>query len=442
MTGQRISISQSQRLALTAGLATSIEVLRMDAGGLTRFLQEQAAANPFLAVEPPPLTPWLPRWTQAFGASLPDGRPEAQAPGPSLIAHVMAQIDGLLRSRRERQIALVLAEALEPSGWLGQPWEALVRQTRSAAGDAEAVLARLQTMEPTGLFARNLGECLRLQAQEAGHLDTVMSCMIDHLDMLAARDFAALARLCNVPEVQIVARLRLIRGYDPKPGARFDPGAADAREPDLVVTTTEAGLLVTLNRSSLPTLAVRRPATRPEAEAERRALASALGLARMVERRNATLLRVAREILARQTAALTGGLGALVPLTLADVAAALDLHPSTVGRVVAGAAVATPQGTWMLRHLVVGKVGDASAAAIRAAIDRLVAAEDPARPLTDDALAAALGLAGLPVARRTVAKYREMLGIPIAGARRRHARRRRAAAPDVALGADTGLGRP
>jgi RNA polymerase sigma-54 factor len=422
MARQGIGLRQAQRMQLNLGLQASISILRMDAGGLTRFLEEQAARNPFLVVEDAPLVPsaWLPRWTSAFaeaqgGAAL----PEAASPGPSLMAHVLAEIEQVTRSPRERQIALVLAEALEPSGWLGRPLAELARQAGCAIGDAEAVLARLQGIEPTGLFARSLAECLRLQADEAGRLDGVMAGVLDNLPMVAKGDIAGLARLCAAAEAEVLARLRVIRSFDPKPGAQFDPGATDAREPDLVVTKGEKGWEVQLNRSALPALTVRRPEGRLAAEAERAALAEALGLRRMVERRNTTLLRVAQEVLVRQVAALDQGLGAMVPLTLAAVAEALDLHESTVSRVVAGVSLATPQGTWRLKALFGPQVGDRSAAAIRAEIARLVAAESPKAPLSDRALAEALVAEGRDVARRTVAKYREMLRIPPAGARRR-----------------------
>jgi RNA polymerase sigma-54 factor len=175
---------------------------------------------------------------------------------------------------------------------------------------------------------------------------------------------------------------------------------------------------VQLNRSALPALSVRRPEGRVTAQEERAALAQALGLRRVVERRNTTLLRVAREVVLRQIAALDGGLAEVVPLTLAEVAQALDLHESTVSRAVAGVSIATGQGTWQLRALFGPQVGDRSAAAIRAQIALLVAAENPARPLTDRALTEALVASGRDVARRTVTKYRELLRIPPAGSRR------------------------
>jgi RNA polymerase sigma-54 factor len=211
----------------------------------------------------------------------------------------------------------------------------------------------------------------------------------------------------------------VIRSFDPKPGTQFDPGSSGTQEPDLIVTAGPPGWEVQLNRSALPALSVRRPEGRVTAQAERAALAEALGLRRIVERRNTTLLRVAQEVMQRQIAALDGGLGALHPLTLSEVARALDLHESTVSRALAGVSIATPQGTWQLRALFGPQVGDSAAAAIRAQIAQLVGTENPARPLTDRAITEALLASGRDVARRTVAKYREMLRIPPAGSRRR-----------------------
>jgi RNA polymerase sigma-54 factor len=423
MARQRIGLTQTQRLQLNPGLQQSIRLLRMGAGGLTRFLEEQAARNPFLVVEAPPVLPMarLPRWSGAFAATRrgETGRTDPEMPAPSLMAHVLTQIQALVRSARDRQIALVLAEALEPSGWLGRPLADLARQAGCAPADAEAVLIRLQQIEPTGLFARSLAECLRLQAQEADRLDPVMQTVLDNLELVASGEIGTLARLCAVPESDVLACLRVIRSFDPKPGAQFDPGSSDAREPDLIVTAGPAGWDVQLNRSALPALSVRRPKGRLTVQAERAALAEALGLRRIVERRNTTLLRVAQEVMQRQLAALEAGLAALRPMTLADVAGALGLHESTVSRAVAGVSMATPQGTWQLRALFGPQVGDRSSAAIRAQIARLVASEDPARPLTDQAITEALLASGRDVARRTVAKYRDMLRIPPAGSRRR-----------------------
>ena len=418
MSGQRIGLHQSQRLQLNTALRNSIQLLRMDAGGLTRYLEEQAEKNPFLRVDAPEVVPgqWLPRWSQAFATG---SAPEAAAPGPSLMSHVLTQIELLTRSPRERQIALVLAEALEPSGWLGAPLDDLARRAGCAVGDAAAVLKRLQRMEPSGLFAEGLADCLRIQADEAGLLDPVLEACLDNLPLLAEGAIGRLARIAASSEAEVLRRIRVIRSFDPKPGAQFDPGVTDAREPDLVVAPLLGGWDVQLNRSALPAVAVLRPDRRPLDPEERVRLAAALDLTRMLERRNATLLRVAREVLSRQAAALETGLGALLPLRQAEVAEALDLNESTISRAVAGVAVATPLGTWRLADLFATQVGDSSGPAIRSALARLIAAENPHRPLSDRALAEALALVGHPVARRTVTKYREMLRIPTGGQRRR-----------------------
>lgn len=421
---QSIGLTQSQRLQLNTGLQTAIALLRMDAGGLTRFLEEQAERNGYLAVEAPPVDPaaWTPRWTSAFHGQTAE-MPDTAQPGPSLMAHVLSQIETVTRSERERSIALVLAEALEPSGWLGRPVPELAVEARCSVGDAEAVLMRLQRMEPTGLFARSLAECLRLQAVEADRLDAVMTVILDHLDLLAEGRIAQIAQMASATEADILARLRVIRSFDPKPGAQFEPGTVDAREPDLTVARVGQGWQVALNRSALPAVSVRRPGSRPEGAEERAALAEALGLRRMLERRNATLLRVAQEVISRQQDVLDAGLGALQPLGMAEVAETMGLHESTISRAVAGVSLATPRGTWALRSLFGPRVGDTSAAAIRADIARLVAAEDPGTPLSDLALTDALAASGRPVARRTVAKYRAQLRIPTAGQRRRSRRR-------------------
>ncbi|SNX71752.1 RNA polymerase RpoN-/SigL-like sigma 54 subunit [Cereibacter ovatus] len=421
---QRISIAQTQRLQLNLGLSASIRLLSADAAGLSRYLEEQAAENPHLLLERVPPQDWLPRWSSliprlAAGEANPvdvEG-----AAGPSLMAHVMGQIDRLFPDNPQRRIAIALAEALEPSGWLGGDLRKVASQTGRPPAEVEAVLLGLQRIEPAGIFARNLSECLRLQAAEADVLDPTLATMLDHLDLVAQGAFGRLARMCGVEEPEITARLRLIRGFDPKPGAQFDPGAAPVREPDLIATKGASGWEVALNRSALPSVQVRRPDTRPATPAARAVWAQAQAVGRMVETRNATLLRVAREILSRQEAALDQGPSALLPLTMAEIADALDLHESTVSRVVAGASVDTPLGTWWLRRLFSGRLGEGgpSAAAIRAAIARLVAAEPPSAPLSDGALTEALAAEGFVVARRTVAKYREMLNIPPGHRRRR-----------------------
>ena len=185
------------------------------------------------------------------------------------------------------------------------------------------------------------------------------------------------------------------------------------RGPDLLGEKGAAGWIVSLNRSALPSVSV--------ADGRAKGRAEARALIRMIEGRNATLLSVGQDVLNRQTAALEAGFGALVPMTMAEVAQALGLHEGTISRVVAGTAVDTPRGTWWLRALFTKapREGGPTAGALRDRLARLVAEEDPDHPLSDDALATALAEGGAPIARRTVAKYRMMLNLPPAHRRRR-----------------------
>lgn len=411
----RITISQSQRLALNGQLLTSLKLLHFDALTLTRYLEEQAEANPNLKLDWPAPKEWLPRWQSAFQRTTNSVEDVASA-SPGLQGHVLQQLGTLRLSASQRALAEALVEALEPSGWLGQPLEELAREAAVPIAEAEALLARLQRLDPPGLFARSLAECLTVQAEEAGILGPPMRLLLADLPLVAQGDIPRMARSLRLTEAAVVAQLRLLRGLDPKPGARFESIAAPVREPDLVVTrSATGGWRIELNRSALPSLSL--------SDGTGEGKAAAQTLIRLVEGRNATLLKVGREILLRQSAALERGLGALVPLTMAGIAESLELAQSTISRVVAGVSVDTPLGTWWLKGLFSTGVGSdgLSGAALRDRLLRMIRAEDPSHPLTDDAIAAAFASEGAVLSRRTVAKYRSQLALQPAQKRKRQA---------------------
>lgn len=400
-------------------MQTSLRVLRADAAGLARYLEEQASEIPALTLVPtlPGPGDWLPRWSGMLPE--PGSAPrEAATPAPSLIAHVLGAIPALVPPEGYR-IAYALTEALEPTGWLGQSTDRIAADLGVADAAVETVLTQLQAIEPAGLFARTLAECLHLQAADAGCLDDVMRAMLGRLDLVASGDWAAMSRVAQAPEAEIMACFRTIRSFNPKPGTHFSSVASPLREPDLAVRPGPDGWAVSLNRSSLPTLLVDDAA--PGATAARAVLT-------LIERRHSTLIAVAQSILVHQRAALEQGPAMLRPLAMRTVAEAVGLHKSTVSRVVAGTAIDTPHGTWWLRALFSGDMGsDTGAAALRARLGRLIAAEDRTAPLSDEALAMALRLPasasgdtgpGPQISRRTVAKYRAALRIPPAHRRR------------------------
>jgi RNA polymerase sigma-54 factor len=418
----RTNLSLRQRMHLTQGLSASIRVLSMDASGLSRYLAEQAADNPHLRLEeaplPAPLS--LPRWT---GVLLPHG--DGAEPGrlsagaPSLLAHVEAGIARLIPPGRARRLALALSAALEPSGWLARPLAALAAETGASVPELESVLVQLRGLDPPGLFARSLQDCLTLQAVEAGWFDPVAQVCLANLPLVAAGEVDRLARLARADPAAVRACLRRIRTLNPKPGAVFDPGAPPAPTPDLLARLHGGVWLVEPNPAAHPALRLDRT---PARGADAGRLAEARALVRQVEARGRTLLRVGQEIARRQAAALHDGPAALVPMSMEDIAEPLGLHPTTVGRAVAGVSMDTPRGPVWLRRFFSAAVGEGgqAAAAVKARLAALVAAEDPRAPLSDLALAGQLAAAGLgTAARRTVAKYRAALGLPPAHLRRR-----------------------
>lgn len=429
----RIVIAQQQRLALNTTLSAAIRMLRSDAAGLVRYLEEQAAENPHIRLvgpEQPALGDWLPRWSGVltYGTREQAEPPEPAAADASLTAHVLAAARAMTLPAGGQRIALALIEALEPSGWLGRSAQAVAGDLGLEVAEVEAVLKRLQTIDPPGIFARDLAECLAIQAADLGALDREMAVLLQNLELLAAGDIPRLTQICGCDEAGITRRFRTIRTLNPKPGAGFSASnPAYSREPDLVARPLKDGRWqVGLNRSALPEVEVD-----PSAPGSDTALRAAKALRHMVRARNDTLLRVGREIVTRQAAALVQGPQALRPMTMADLAEALGLHVSTISRVVAGASLDGPIGVHWLRQMFSGARGamtegtaPQAAAALRSRLRRIVTDEDRAAPLSDAALADRLADdTGVRLARRTVAQYREAEGIPPAHRRRLRAPR-------------------
>lgn len=436
MVGANLALRQSGAVAMTAQLTQAIGLLALDNAALAAHVT--ALANPHLdlrpraelsavwldlvRIVPPPVQPLpggAPSWALGTGG-LPLDR-DLPAAAPGLVAHVMAQLGLLVRDPALHPVALVVIEALEPSGWLSADVPALAARARVAPAVVEDVLARLQQAEPAGLFARSLAECLALQARDQGFLTPAFAALLAHLPLVAAGDLDGLALACGCPRDAVAAMIRRLRGLNPKPGAAFGDAPAPLRAPDLVLRPEGGGWLVELNAASLPAPRLRPDAPGGSPEAWR----AARWLMRALERRNATALRVASEIVARQQGLLARGPDAMDPLTIADIALATGLHRSTISRVTAALTVALPRRTLPLRAFFCARVtgraqpGDApSVPAMLGMLRAIVAAEDPARPLSDDAIAQRLAQGGAALARRTVAKYRAQAGIPAQPARR------------------------
>lgn len=414
---------------MTRSLGQAINLLRFNNRELTAFLAFQEAVNPHLVLrtagDPPERVP--DRNATRFG-NMSGAVPVDQLASPSggLHDHVRRETRLVLASAAERSIAEHFIESLEATGWLGRSVEDIARAAGCDLAAAHAVLVKIQQIDPPGLFARSLAECLRLQASDAEVLTKELSCLLDNLPMLARGEFDALAKICGCDRKAIVAHFATIRGFNPKPGLAFGSDEVRTGAPDLVVTLDNNGISVDLNRSTLPAIIVDDVAG--VSTADQRMLDAAKALARAVERRNISTLQVATEIVRRQSDFFRSGLTALKPLTLREVAEATGVHESTVSRVTAGLRMDTPRGPIGLRDFfgsgLATKGGPVSSVAVQSHIRDMIEAEDPAHPLPDARIAARLSDLGIHIARRTVTKYREKLSIPGAVERRAHGKLR------------------
>jgi RNA polymerase sigma-54 factor len=414
-------------------------LLQMGNPELQSFIEQQAEENPFLELAPTrPAPAPLPRGTAGRAgddfdpiAALEDTRK------PSLYTHVASQIAGLGLSEAGIELASVFVDALEPSGWLGQSLEAIAARAGVELPTAEDMLTRLQKLEPAGIFARNLAECLRLQAAEQGLLTPLFAAVLDNLPLLASADLPALARLCRCDTADLRAVLRDIRSLDPKPGAQFDAAPEPIRPPDLIVTAAMGGgWQIELNRSTLPRVLIdnEKAETLSDAAATRsptrsyvaERLSVARWLSRAVDHRNRTVLKIGQAILQGQPEFLEQGPAHLRPMILRDVAEQAGVHESTVSRVTTGILMATPHGTFPLKHFFTAALDGpqdvcASAGSVRHRIAKMIRSEPAGKPLSDDQLVHLMQAEGVTVARRTVAKYREQMNIPGSSVRRRQA---------------------
>jgi RNA polymerase sigma-54 factor len=355
------------------------------------------------------------------------------APDISLREHLMQQA-GAIASGRQLLLLEQLIEHIEPSGWLGADLMGIAYRLGVAMAEMEEALAVLQSFDPTGVGARDLAECIALQAKEADRYDPCMARLIDNLDLVARGSFDQLKRLCRVDDEDLRDMLVELRSYDPKPGLRFDrDDAAIAVTPDIFVSAQGKGWAIELNSANLPRLLVNRSYyaemggggnNKAANNWLNEALADANWLIKAMDQRQRTIMKVAQEIVKQQEGFFREGVSRLKPLTLRQVAEAIDMHESTVSRVTSNKYLHCSRGLFDLKYFfssgVASADGDgASAEAVKAAIKALIDAEAPDDILSDDTLVDMLKEKGFDIARRTVAKYREAMGIGSSVQRRR-----------------------
>jgi RNA polymerase sigma-54 factor len=377
---------------------------------------------------------WGGEFRVAMGEAGPD-IDERGAAAASLAEHLHAQIGQVARDPWLAGMARHLADQLDEAGYLPATCREIAQELGVDEDEVEAALQLLQSLDPTGVGARSLAECIALQAREADRYDPCMAKLIDNLDLLARGEIARLKRMCGVDDEDFAEMMAELRGYDPKPGLRFGAVGGDPVTPDIVIAPgADGGWDITLNQATLPRLIVNRAyyvemRSGVDDKAARGwlsdKLADANWLIKALDQRAKTILKVASELVKQQDAFFRHGVSQLKPLTLRTVAEAISMHESTVSRVTSNKYLSCERGTFELKYFFTSGVGaidgegGASAEAVKAAIRTLIDAEDPKAILSDDTLVDLLKEKGFELARRTVAKYREAIGLGSSVQRRR-----------------------
>ena len=474
MAEPTLQLRLSQKLALSPQLQQAIRLLQLNRIELREYVQEVLDANPILertegGAEEGAAEPDLPSgddvqepggddgisdweyeaagsepWPESSGFEGFGGEPQiADTSADSLRDHLLWQINLSHFSPADTAIAQAIVYGLDEDGYLqdsiGEIRASLAPELLVDEDEVLAVLHRVQRLEPVGVATRDPAECIRVQLaalpSDTGGRDLALRIARDFLDLVARHDFDELSRQTGAGEQALQDALELIQSLEPRPGARYDNRRDEYLVPDVYVTRAEDTWRVTLNPENDPGLRLNRyyidllrKSGGKDAEYLQGRLQEARWLLSSLELRNQTLLRVSQSIVDFQEAFLEQGELAMKPLVLRDVADSIGVHESTVSRATTRKYMLTPRGLFELKYFFSSRVrtaagGTVSATAVKARLQALLDKEPRDTPLSDQELSDLLRQTGIVVARRTVAKYREALGIGSSNDRRRLYRR-------------------
>ncbi len=486
----RLDLRQTQSLVITPQLQQAIKLLQLSSLELAEYIEQELESNPLLetedGAEPAALeegagnaddrsddnlsvvdsldgqseapldveaavednepglgddmrTPIDTANAENWGASGGDGeRPDLEAmvaDVPDLRSHLVQQLNFAFGDAKDRFVGLYLIDQLDESGYLRLSTEDAAAQLGVPPETIARLLSKMQRFDPTGIFARDLKECLRLQLEDRDRYDPAMAMFVENLELLAARDLKKLQSVCGVSVEDLHDMIAEVRALDPKPALRFERTTSNTVIPDVIMSPRpDGGWRVELNADTLPRVLVNRKymadITRASASKADKAfltekLQSANWLVKALHQRAETILKVASELVTQQEEFFRHGVTHLRPLILRDVAEVIEMHESTVSRVTTNKYMATPRGIFELKYFFTQSLPSASGAeahsaeAVRHRIKVLIDGEAAGDVLSDDRIVEILRADGVEVARRTVAKYRDSLNIPSSVQRRR-----------------------
>lgn len=455
---QTLDFRQAQTVVMTPQMQQAVKLLQMNNQELAVYLEEEVAQNPLLdkaetpASDDPPVPDPKPDMdfsevnnfagVGAGGAHSfdTDDRTleETLAEHRSLRAYLQEQLATELPDMADRLIGSLLIDRLDEQGYLREDVATLAATLHLPLPRVTSVLARLRRFDPPGIFASDLADCLRLQLIDRGQYDDLFAIILENLPLVANRDYPALQKVTQQARAVLEERIAILKHLNPKPISDFEHFVVQTAIPDVLMKPLPrevgGGWRVELNTATLPkvlfnqvyaTEILDKSKTPQDKSYMQTQIQSASWLVRALDQRAQTILKVAGAIVAAQDGFFLYGIEFLKPLTLRDIAAEIDMHESTVSRVTTGKYIGTPRGLFELKFFFSGGIAGADGApqlaaeAVKARVKTLIDTEKPEAVLSDDAIVDLLRAEGIEIARRTVAKYRDMLGIPASSVRRR-----------------------
>lgn len=450
-----LQFKMSQQLAMTPQLQQAIKLLQLSTLELHQEIQQALAENPLLELEGSDAEGEASiteehEWDHQYSAGL--GQASYRYDGEdtlyegetqtSLRDHLLWQLQLSPFTDTDTLIAIAIIDAIDNAGYLSQPLAEIVAGLNQQHGldieldEAQVVLKRIQHFDPIGVGAQDVAECLTIQLQHCSPTTPwraeALLAVNEHIALLGIRDYRQLMRKLRVTEAELAAIIALIQSLSPRPGEAFEAAPDDYVIPDVLVHKKNNRWIVKLNPETMPKLKVNQyylDLCQDSSHGEdvsyiRQHAQDAKWFIRSIESRNETLLKVATAIVQRQQAFFEYGEEAMKPMVLTDIAEAIEMHESTISRVTTQKYMHSPRGVFELKYFFSSQLatesgGDASSTAIRALLKKLIAAENPKKPLSDSKLTELLAEQGIQVARRTIAKYREALNIPPSSQRKR-----------------------
>ena len=460
---QKLDLKQSQNLVMTPQLQQAIKLLQLNNMEIAELVDEEIEQNPLLekketdpadsqaAEDAPAERNDAPSDDFDAGSAMADmgsggntgfdkldnAFENSMSRQETLREHLIEQLHVSFDDPRDQMIGALLIDQLDEAGYLRASVEELSEKIGCSEERMEKLLGKMKQFDPTGIFARDLEDCLKVQLEEQGKLDKPTSILLDNLNLLADHDHQKLAEKCGVNETYLQDMIGDIKSLNPKPAGDFDHIVVQTAIPDVLMKRLPknlgGGWRVELNNDTLPKVLVNnqyykevaKTATqKKDKEYLSNQLASASWLVKSLDQRAQTILKVAAEIVEQQDAFFNYGIEFLKPLTLKDIAEVIEMHESTVSRVTNNKFIGTPRGIFELKYFfstaLVSEDGTShSAETIRSRVQALVDEEDPQKVLSDDKIVEILKSEGVDIARRTVAKYREALHIPSSVQRRK-----------------------